>query len=704
MKRHHYHKCRKKRRQLKSKVFAKALLITTSSSSCCSPLLIAASSNNNQLPLQSCDYTICNQRKRARIKQSSDDAMRYNTLNYRGGHATNNNYMDNTYSYDDDDPRADDVLPAHRHNSSCNDFNNDKVNLMRMSSSNMINNNSQPMMNELAAKNDNGNCSSSLLQHETANDVPSNQIIALQNKSATKVLQSNRRQYEDRPQRQRLVLEFDTQAIDSDSSDKLLGNSIQSKLRSRIGNENDHWDRLTRQHNHGAALSISLDLSPNVGGGRSRIAAGLNNNVGSNIISNPSIKSNNSHINRAATTTTTPINLSTATINTIHTTTTLLHQSLLLLPPLLLTRRALNATRNAIVDYFRGRIFRQTFTRMERAYLRYYEFPAVIRAGARLGSQLGILLGLSVVVRWWMFMILRGDVVGPLVLGMSGLDDHVREDIIGMMGTSGSSRGGGGRNDFLDGILGNVWNVGLPCFQRGRGMAWLCGLIWIGAVVGAGHACTVALSVWGGPLRLQAAQIQAEKPKQILLRVVHHPIRWVRNLEEWKHLPSWQSSGGRREGVRRRRGGGGGGSRVVDLDPLLFPATWLPLRWIQIFAVAKAFSTDPQNYRWCSPENDRIVIPKLMKQYLVQLALGDEWQRVFLGEKRAGLGIVVVLSYFIALLWMVVTAFTLDGGAAAMLIPSVFAAIISGGINFMVFWKRLGTRNRKKALEAIGWN
>lgn len=56
-----------------------------------------------------------------------------------------------------------------------------------------------------------------------------------------------------------------------------------------------------------------------------------------------------------------------------------------------------------------------------------------------------------------------------------------------------------------------------------------------------------------------------------------------------------------------------------------------------------------------------------------------------------------------ALVWMVFTAFTLDGGSAAMLIPSVLAAIISGGINFMVFWNRLGTRSQKKALAAIGW-
>jgi hypothetical protein len=156
----------------------------------------------------------------------------------------------------------------------------------------------------------------------------------------------------------------------------------------------------------------------------------------------------------------------------------------------------------------------------------------------------------------------------------------------------------------------------------------------------------IQLSVWGGPLRLQAAADQAEKPKQLIWRAIHHPIKWIRELDEWKHLPELQQPkvGRNRVGARRRRRGG---SRVFDPDPLLFPATWLPLRWIQIFAVAKAFSTDPQNYRWCSPDNDTVVIPKLMKQYLIQLALGDEWQRVFLGEKRVGLGILVVLSYFI---------------------------------------------------------
>jgi len=703
--------------------FAKTTRLLT----CCYyyPLVIAASSNKNQQQshrlyqcshpqhelFNSSDYIICNHRERVRIKQ---------LLECRGG----DNNMDDMYSYTHNQradvvsaaataihPSAtsssDDSLFSSTHDNCMisdggrsNNFNahhsyssaphtesshNNNVTVIHTSSTMTTNN---QLINRLQKI-----IRSSQQDDDTNDDISTNQTLQ---QNHPPFLPSNQQDQQQPPQqhRQRLIVEFDTQGIGGNNSDR-FGNSIRSRIRSRIGNENNDWDR-RQQRRQGAALSISLDLSPSSGsgssggGGGGSLDSGICGIYQSGVA--PSTSINNTTTNL----------LSTATIHTILTTYTLLKQSALLLPPLLLSRRALNSTRNAIVDYFRGRIFRQTFTRMERAYLRYYEFPAAIRAVARLASQIGILLGLSVAVRCWMFMNLAGDVVGPLVLGMSGMD-VIRQDI-GMVGTN---SGGGGvglgsssRNSGSEGIFSNVWNVGLPCHQRGRGMAWLCGLIWIGAVVGTGHACTVALSVWGGPLRLQAAAVQAEKPKQLLLRAIHHTIKWVREFEEWKHLPDLQPRGNRRDGARRRRGGG---SRVFDLDPLLFPATWLPLRWVQIFAVAKAFSTDPQNYRWCSPENDRIVIPKLMKQYLIQLALGDEWQRVFLGEKRVGLGILVVLSYFVALVWMVFTAFTLDGGSAAMLIPSVLAAIISGGINFMVFWNRLGTRSQKKALEAIGW-
>ena len=54
-------------------------------------------------------------------------------------------------------------------------------------------------------------------------------------------------------------------------------------------------------------------------------------------------------------------------------------------------------------------------------------------------------------------------------------------------------------------------------------------------------------------------------------------------------------------------------------------------------------STEPSSYLWCSSDEDQI--PKLLRQYLLQLALCDEWHRVFLGERRVGLGVAVAFSY-----------------------------------------------------------
>ena len=487
-------------------------------------------------------------------------------------------------------------------------------------------------------------------------DIPS-EVISASSKEST----LERRSQSDVPQHQqpesqllssfrpRLVIEFDTQAVGAGAGQEI---GIRDRIRSRIGkDDNDEWHRLPHR---GSALSIYLDtFSPppmppqNIN---------KNYNMATTQYIPKEVYSNTNNIQTLLRSIYIPTKVAII----------LVAQTAALLPPLILSRRALNSTWIAIVDYFRGRVFRTTFTNLERAYLRYYEFPAAIRAMARLVSQIGILLGLSWAVRWWMILVLMDSGWGPSMGGVTGVD-------IGMIGTASGGKGG----------IGPGWEVGLPCHQRGHGMAWLCGLIWIGAVVGIGHAAAVALAVWGGPLRLQAVAQQAENPKHVLRRIIYHPIIWIRGLEEWKHFSALSSLLQRNSQGKKERNGG---EHVFNPDPLLFPATWLPLRWLQIFAVAKAFSTDPLQYRWCSPEDSNIVIPRLMKQYLVQLALGDEWHRVFLGEKRMGLGTLVVVSYFISLLLMVFTTFTLDGGAAAMLIPSVFAAIISGMMNIMIFW------------------
>lgn len=149
---------------------------------------------------------------------------------------------------------------------------------------------------------------------------------------------------------------------------------------------------------------------------------------------------------------------------------TLVSQSALLLPSLLITRRLLNSTCNAVVDYFRGRYLRTTFTRLERAYLRYYEFPAATRAVFRVASQIGILMSLSWMVRWWMWMVLK---TGGEDVTLSTFIDATRLPLKVSW-------------DFEDGCL--------PCHRAERGIPWLCSAVWVASVVGTGHACAMAVS------------------------------------------------------------------------------------------------------------------------------------------------------------------------------------------------------------------
>ena len=332
--------------------------------------------------------------------------------------------------------------------------------------------------------------------------------------------------------RPRLAIEFDTQAVDG--VDK--GGSIRQKIRSRIGPDNE-WKRVP---NRGPALSISLDLSP------PSSMATHNLDIHGNSSPSQNEQECSSSDNQSL--------LESLRIP-VETSIILLTQTAALLPHLILSRRALNYTWIAIVDYFRGRTFRTTYTKLERAYLRYYEFPAVTRACARLVSQIGILLGLSWAVRLWMFWVFSSD-VAPIVFGATGID-------IALAGAR------AGRKI----AIGPGWKVGLPCHRRGKGMAWLCGFFWIGTVVGIGHVVGVALSVWGGPLRLQATAQHPESPKLFLRRVIHHPIQWIREMEEWKHfsLNTFRQSN---RNIRNRVAG----ERAFNPDPLLFPVTWLPLR------------------------------------------------------------------------------------------------------------------------------
>ena len=311
----------------------------------------------------------------------------------------------------------------------------------------------------------------------------------------------------------RLVIEFDTHAIMSGSSSgggvfpRRGTTSLRNRIGTRIGgtdDANNYWTQRRRRHlsTHTHAnrqfpsLSISFDVNPAttttssssattvIEGGNSTAAWHESNNTFRN--DDKSSQEEQQQQYRSCSNNAVPVR----PLLLAPTILTLLTQTATLLPPLILARRTLNMTWTAIVDYFRGRTIRTTFTKMERAYLRYYEFPAVTRAMARIGSQIGILLSLSWGVRLWMIWVCSSsssssssDVSWPtsMVLGVTGFDAMRSSSV----GTSSSSI-----------LLGPGLKVGLPCHQRGKGIAWLCGFIWIGAVVGIGHACAMAVSSW----------------------------------------------------------------------------------------------------------------------------------------------------------------------------------------------------------------
>jgi len=285
--------------------------------------------------------------------------------------------------------------------------------------------------------------------------------------------------------RPRLVIELDTSCSNGDIGDN-RGNRMKGRIRSRI--ENRGWNKmphLQRTDFRGPTLSISLDAFAPSPSQHDNIHEHVQHDDGN------AIDHTHNNINHPDHRNTTPKHhhqhhrpndslLDSLLLPITQTTSTLLTQTALLIPPLILSRRILNSTWNALVDYFRGRYFRTTFTRLERAYLRYYEFPAVTRAVWRTVSQMGILMGLSWLVRWWMIVALAGNGVGGPMMWM----------LWGGAGGLGVNGGGGGGG--LDSS--SSWNVGLPCQSQTTGVAMVCALVWIGAVVGTGHACAMVVS------------------------------------------------------------------------------------------------------------------------------------------------------------------------------------------------------------------
>lgn len=332
--------------------------------------------------------------------------------------------------------------------------------------------------------------------------------------------------------------------------------------------------------------------------------------------------------------------------------------NLRLLPPLVISKRFLNSMGNLIGDWYTGRYFRKTYTRLERIYIHYYETPASLRALARVASQ-------------WMIYLLLSHFIGTYLVGVEKL----------------SCRTGCGPS--TDGSCPS-------------GVANSCGLLWIGSIVGTGHAFAEATARWGGPLRLQVTEWHRRqevfgskwskrgnffhkltffRPRQIL--------KWIQNPEQWVHLITSPAHPERRPFVPK---------------PWLFPVTWIPLRLLQMIAIAKVVATNPQEYVWVFPyemnenskDTSQIIIDKLMSKYLLQLALCDEWYRVFIRERRVGLGIAVGIVYYFAMLSMLVSSAMINGKATILMLPSLLGIIVTIWMNVVIWWNRFTASRGQK--------
>jgi tryptophan-rich sensory protein len=298
--------------------------------------------------------------------------------------------------------------------------------------------------------------------------------------------------------------------------------------------------------------------------------------------------------------------------------------TLRLLAPMIVARRAVLSLSEVILDYMRGRYFRSTYSRLERAYLRYYEAPAALRAMARSLSQILIFFWLSMMMSW-----------------LTGI------------ATSGS---------FSDSV------------------SFLEGLLWISSVIGSGHAFTQYVAYWGGPLRIQRQFHEQEYTERTILQHIFvqpfHIIQFMQDPAQWINLLSIPSQTKQQQ-------------TTFDPNPLIFPITWGPLRILQMFALANILCTS----------TTATIRKELMRHFLIQLALGDEWCRVLLEEKRIGLGIVTVLCYMCSLLFFLKLAFSVNPARSYWLLPSLIACLVSGWMNIVIFWNRIEGK-QKDAFEA----
>lgn len=221
-----------------------------------------------------------------------------------------------------------------------------------------------------------------------------------------------------------------------------------------------------------------------------------------------------------------------------------------------------------------------------------------------------------------------------------------------------------------------------PCHmsKEGGGCHWWCGFLWLLASTGTGHSAGVAIAIWGRGLRIQIESPAGRPSGRRILRRPWLLARWIYDPGKWF----------REVLARDRRDPSRHALQPFDPDWRLFPATWRIVRILQLAAVAKEM--------WGSDA----IMHDFMRLVLIQQALGDEWFRVLMCEKRVALGIAVMVGYFVSTVNLfskiIHKPMTCVSSVSILLAaPSVVAAALSAWMNVLEFLSR-----RKQAMRATG--
>uniref|UniRef100_A0A6U9Y6B9 Uncharacterized protein n=1 Tax=Pseudo-nitzschia australis TaxID=44445 RepID=A0A6U9Y6B9_9STRA len=206
---------------------------------------------------------------------------------------------------------------------------------------------------------------------------------------------------------------------------------------------------------------------------------------------------------------------------------------------------------------------------------------------------------------------------------------------------------------------------------------------------------------WRG--RRKRRRNMVRQPWRFLKEFIRDPEKWLKSL--LRVVPGRKD---RNHSIYSSSSIGNGTTRkVVDsstFDTLLFPSTWRPLYVMTFLAFSKAIyhsfctaASPLSSYGGsiataeastaaveCLKNNRNLIL----RSFVVQKTLYSEWHRVFVQERRIALGACVSAIGLLALLWSIYEVAIVDRTAAIALVPIVMARLVSGWINFLLYYNR----------------